>query len=228
MTRVVDGVGAAYHQHLFNLRIDPAIDGFNNSIAYEDSLPTPDDPVMDPYGVGYYAQTTEIARPGGYVLDVNKARVYKMVNRSSINPVSGKPASYKIHAHPSQMMLMSPRAPGNKRARFGSKAMWVTKYRDGELFAAGEFTNQSKEDTGLAVWARREESVQDTDGVLWHSFGLTHNPRPEDFPVMPMEMINISLKPANFFTHNTSNDAQRSDQRENRSVQVKACCPPRL
>ncbi|KAI8675694.1 Amine oxidase [Fusarium keratoplasticum] len=224
MTRVADGVGAAYHQHLFNLRIDPAIDGFSNTIAYEDSERTPEDPVLDPYGVGYYAKVTEIERPGGYDLDVNKSRVYKMINPSSINPISGKPAGYKLHAHPSQMMLMRPHAPGAKRALFGSKPIWVTKYQDGELYAAGEFTNQSAADSGLAVWAKRDENVKDTDVVLWHSFGLTHNPRPEDFPVMPMEMIKVELRPTSFFTMNPSNDVPRSNQKVNKSVLVPSCC----
>ena len=224
MTRVADGVGAAYHQHLFNLRIDPAIDGFSNTIAYEDSERTPDDPVLDPYGVGYYAKVTEIERPGGYDLDVNKSRVYKMINPSSVNPISGKPAGYKLHAHPSQMMLMRPHAPGAKRALFGTKPIWVTKYQDGELYAAGEFTNQSAADSGLAVWAKRDENVKDTDVVLWHSFGLTHNPRPEDFPVMPMEMIKVELRPTSFFTMNPSNDVPRSNQKVNKSVLVPSCC----
>ncbi|KAL6411909.1 primary-amine oxidase [Ilyonectria robusta] len=224
MTRVADGVGAPYHQHLFNLRIDPAIDGFSNTVAYDDSVPTPDDPILDPFGVGYHAVTTEITRPGGYDLDINKSRTYKIINTSSINSVSGKPAAYKLHAHASQMMLMRPTAPGAKRATFGTHAIWVTKYRDGELYAAGEFTNQSAKDSGLAVWAKRDEDVTDTDVVLWHSFGLTHNPRPEDFPVMPMEMINIELKPSSFFTQNPSNDVPRSNQQSNKSVAIKECC----
>jgi len=30
----------------------------------------------------------------------------------------------------------------------------------------------------------RGEDTENEDIVLWHSFGLTHNPRVEDFPVM--------------------------------------------
>jgi len=29
------------------------------------------------------------------------------------------------------------------------------------------------------------ESIDNTNVVLWHTFGLTHFPAPEDFPVMP-------------------------------------------
>jgi hypothetical protein len=34
------------------------------------------------------------------------------------------------------------------------------------------------------------------------AFGLTHNPRPEDFPVMPVELLSIGIKPSGFFTKN--------------------------
>lgn len=221
--RVGDGVAAAYHQHLFSLRIDPAIDGFNNSVVYEDSVPI-DDPVIDPMGVGYRTVNTTITKPGGYSLDIDRNRVYKIINPSSINPVSGRPAGYKLHAFASQMMLTRPKWYGYQRATFCQKPIWVTKYRDDELYAAGEFTNQSQKDSGLSVWAARNESTQNQDVVLWHTFGLTHNPRPEDFPVMPMEMIGLTLRPVNFFTESPSIDAPRSDQVQNQSVLVNRTC----
>jgi primary-amine oxidase len=31
------------------------------------------------------------------------------------------------------------------------------------------------------------------------SFGLTHSPRVEDFPVMPVEIVGFMLKPEGFF-----------------------------
>lgn len=38
--------------------------------------------------------------------------------------------------------------------------------------------------------------------MLWHTFGVTHIPSPEDFPVMPAEPITLLLRPRNFFTNN--------------------------
>jgi primary-amine oxidase len=37
---------------------------------------------------------------------------------------------------------------------------------------------------GVADAVRRGDSVVDTDVVVWNSFGITHNPRVEDWPVM--------------------------------------------
>ena len=61
----------------------------------------------------------------------------------------------------------------------------MSKYRDSELWAAGRWTNQSHEEAGgVRDMVEREEGVQNEDLVLWYSFGFTHNPRVEDFPVM--------------------------------------------
>jgi primary-amine oxidase len=54
------------------------------------------------------------------------------------------------------------------------------------------------------------ESVDDEDIVLWHTFGVTHIPTPEDFPVMPAEPITLLLRPRNFFTSNPVMDVPPS------------------
>jgi len=38
--------------------------------------------------------------------------------------------------------------------------------------------------------------------VLWHTFGPTHFPRPEDWPVMPTDYAKFTLKPYGFFDRN--------------------------
>jgi primary-amine oxidase len=48
--------------------------------------------------------------------------------------------------------------------------------------------------------------VVDTDIVLWHSFGVTHIPRPEDWPVMPVESTGFMLMPFGFFDANPALD----------------------
>jgi primary-amine oxidase len=48
--------------------------------------------------------------------------------------------------------------------------------------------------------------VVDTDIVVWHSFGVTHIPRPEDWPVMPVESSGFSLVPFGFFDRNPALD----------------------
>ncbi|KAK4889427.1 cytochrome c oxidase subunit 1 [Elasticomyces elasticus] len=216
-TTVAPGVLAVNHQHLFCVRIDPNLDEGGNSIQYDDCVPV-NDVDLDPFGCGFRVDSTAVTKPGGYDLDVSKSRTFKIINPSRQNSVSHKPVGYKLHALPSQMMIMGSHTFNHKRGIFASRPIWVTKYQDDELWAAGEFTNQSREDTGLAVWASRDEDVRDTDVVLWHSFGVTHVTRPEDFPVMPSEKMTISLKPTNFFESNPSNDVPRSAQASNKST----------
>ncbi|KAH8157247.1 hypothetical protein CIB48_g11006 [Xylaria polymorpha] len=218
-TTVAPGVLAANHQHIFCARVDPILDGdTKNTIVYDECCPVIDEPDIDPYGCAFKVNTTPIEKPGGYELDITTNRTFKIINEARTNVISGKPHGYKLHPVPSQMLMMGPNTFNFRRGIFTSKPIWVTKYNDDELWASGEFTNQSREDTGLGIWANREENVKNEDVVLWHSFGVTHVTRPEDFPVMPVEKLIMSLKPANFFEFNPSNDVPRSNQGENRST----------
>ncbi len=45
-------------------------------------------------------------------------------------------------------------------------------------------------------------------------------PRIEDFPIMPCEIIKISMKPVNFFERNPAIDVPPSTQAFNKSVQL--------
>src|SRR3712207_8783107 len=49
-----------------------------------------------------------------------------------------------------------------------------------------------------------------SDVVLWHTFGLTHFPRPEDWPVMPTDYTGFTLKPVGFFDRNPALGLPRS------------------
>jgi len=61
---------------------------------------------------------------------------------------------------------------------------------------------------GLPGWIEEhgDESIDNTDIVLWHTFGITHFPSPEDYPVMPAEPMTVLLKPRNFFLKNPALD----------------------
>ncbi|RAH69495.1 uncharacterized protein BO66DRAFT_452992 [Aspergillus aculeatinus CBS 121060] len=217
-TVVAPGVLAVNHQHLLNLCIDPALDGTGNTVVYDDVLPVRDDPTVDdPQGCAFRRTTTAITQPGGYELNLAAYRTYRIINPNRTNAISGEPVGYRLHASPSQMLIMGPETFNSRRGRFTTKPIWVTDYRDEELYAAGEFTNQSTDDTGLGVWSQRQQSVENADIVLWHTFGTTHITRPEDFPVMPVEKMVVSLKPTSFFELNPSNDVPHSSQILSRS-----------
>jgi primary-amine oxidase len=232
-TVVAPGVMAPFHQHLFCLRIDPAIDGPHNSLIVEESHPLPiDTPVIhNPFGVGYTTTSTFIAHETGLDLDHTVNRVFKIVNERKRNPTTGTPVGFRLLPCYSQTLLAHPTSFHAKRSEFAAHAVWVTRYADEEMFPAGRFTMQSAGGEGIASWiAKRKEweeeegeggsGVRDEDIVVWHTFGSTHNPRAEDWPVMPCEKMVVGLKPVNFFERNPALDVPVATQEGGLSVLV--------
>ena len=74
------------------------------------------------------------------------------------------------------------------------------------MFGGGNYPNQSQSDTGLLKYTEQDRAIVDQDIVLWYTFGVTHIPRQEDFPVMPVVIAGFSLKPNGFFDINPAND----------------------
>ncbi|KAE8155079.1 copper amine oxidase [Aspergillus avenaceus] len=224
-TRVADGVMAPCHQHLFNLRIDPAVGGHQNSFASTDSVPIPWDETLNPLGTGYVTEHKVLDRAGPVNDDIATGRVFKILNENIQNPVSLTPIGYKLVPFRSQLLLARPGSWHWKRSEFCENSIWVTKYKDRQLFPAGDYTNQSLGGTGIKSWLQDRPNVRNEDIVIWHTYGFTHNPRVEDFPVMPAEMAQVHLKPYNFALCNPTIDVPPSNQSFNQSVTYK---PPMM
>ncbi|MCJ1240084.1 hypothetical protein MMC14_008084 [Varicellaria rhodocarpa] len=218
-TVVHPGVLASHHQHIFSLRVDPMIDGHINRLIYEEARAMPRSD-LNPHGVGFTVEETVVEKSSGLDIDYEANRTFKIQNTSVRNPVNGKPVAYKIHAPPFQKLMADPESFHHKRAEFADHNIYVTKYQDGELYAGGLYTNQSRGGAGVRSWANRQDDVKDTDFVIWIQFGLQHIARIEDFPVMPCEIIKVALKPANFFSKNPAIDVPPSNQEFNRSTLV--------
>lgn len=84
---------------------------------------------------------------------------------------------------------------------------------DDQLHPAGRHVPQTSGDPsrGIPEWiADGDAVIENTDIVLWHTFGITHFPSPEDFPIMPAEPMTLLLRPRNFFTKNPALDVPPS------------------
>ncbi|KAL2150120.1 hypothetical protein VTH82DRAFT_7796 [Thermothelomyces myriococcoides] len=239
-TTVAPGVLAPFHQHLFCLRIDPAVDGYGaNSLLVEESHPLPPSATDNPHGVGYTTRQTYVEHETGLDLDHTTNRVFKMVNEAKVHPVARTPVGVRLLPCYSQMLLAHPDSLHARRAEFGAHAVWVTRHADDEAYPAGRFTMQSAGGEGIASWIRKrrerrrekeeigregnendETCVRNADIVVWHTFGSTHNPRVEDWPIMPAEKMVVGLKPVNFFERNPALDVPLSTQERNLSVLV--------
>lgn len=242
-TIVHPGVLAVHHQHIFSLRIDPMIDGYDNRLVYDEAFPMPRSD-FNPHGIGYYVKETVVEKSCGLDTVYENNRTFKIQNVNKRNPINGKPVAYKIHAPPFQKILADKESYHYKRSEFSDHDVYVVKHRDGELYSGGLYTNQSRGGTGVRSWANRNEDVKDTDLVLFIQTGINHVPRIEDFPVMPAEHLLIRIVPNNFFDKNPALDVPPSEQNFNKStllsVQHKQpstettvgkngeCCAPKL
>lgn len=217
-TVVHPGVLGGYHQHFFSLRVDPMVGGRQgNQVVYEEAHALPRSAHENPHGVGYTVRRTPVATSGGYDLDPATNRTFKIVNEAVRNPVNGSGVGYKIHVPPMQPMLADRESYHARRAEFADHSIYVTRYAEKELFAGGYYTNQSRGGTGVRSWADRRDDVSGAP-VVWVQFGINHIPRVEDFPVMPMEMLKVTLRPVNFFDRNPALDVPPSRQEVNCSV----------
>lgn len=179
------GVLAQNHQHIFAVRIDPAIDGHKNTVVQEESLPEMMNATTNPHGNFYRVVQTPITRSGWADASPFTNRIFKITNASVTNPISGKPVSYKLVPPPTQLLLADPRSTQAKRAAFAQHHIWITQYRDDELWANGPYPFQSQQEVGgVQDMVARGDNVDNEDIVVWSVFGLTHNPRVEDWPVM--------------------------------------------
>lgn len=222
---VSPGVMAPSHQHIFCLRLDPAIDGYNSSaVKYEETVRSETNPKTNPYGVMFRVKEQPITQSGHLDLNPSANRAVKMVSSNTRNPVTGHNPGYKIHMPETQLLLADPQSVHSRRAGFADHHFYFTRQSENELYPAGEYPWQSiggtNDDMGLRQWAARNDSLTPGNGVVWSIFGLTHNPRPEDWPVMPCEVLRVAIKPSHFFSKNPALDMPASEQRSNRSTLV--------
>jgi primary-amine oxidase len=143
----------------------------------------------------------------------------KQANKpSQLNPYSHKPVSYKLVSREVPPLLPKEGSLVWKRAGFARHAVHVTKCEsqntspkntlpptrltfsrktddDTQLHPAGRHVPQTSGEPsqGLPAWisANPSANLDNEDVVLWHTFGLTHFPSPEDFPVMPAEPMTV-------------------------------------
>ncbi|KAK0663738.1 Copper amine oxidase 1 [Lasiodiplodia hormozganensis] len=217
-TEVYPGVNAHNHQHLFCLRLDPNIDGPNNTVVVADAVRGEGEvgSAENFYGNAFYCKKTKLTTQGAGHSDYdgNTGRTWEICNPNKLNPYSKKPVSYKLVSREVPPLLPKEGSLVWKRAGFARHAVHVTKYDDEQVHPAGRHVPQTSGEPsmGLPAWIAADPhgSIDNTDIVMWHTFGITHFPSPEDFPVMPAEPMTLLLRPRNFFTRNPCLDVPPS------------------
>ena len=91
----------------------------------------------------------------------------------------------------------------HRRGAFAGESLWVTTHKSKELFASGQYPNQSGSNDGVGAYTNGEK-VDAADIVVWYTIGFNHLTRPEDWPVMPTIWHGMKLRPYGFFEKNPS------------------------
>jgi primary-amine oxidase len=205
-SEVAPGLGAPYHQHLFAARLDMTVDGLSNAVDEVEAVRVPmgED---NPYGNAFRRSRRRLKRESEAQRRADGAvsRTWHIVNPDKTNAL-GNPVGYALVPEGKSTLLADADASISKRAAFATQHLWVTRYDPAERYPAGDFVNQNAGGTGLATWAGADRAIDGEDIVVWHCFGTTHFPRPEDWPVMPVEYTGFSLKPVGFFDRNPALD----------------------
>jgi primary-amine oxidase len=200
---VARGLAAVHHQHFFNYRLDVDVDGAAPNEVRELETRALEPGPANRYGGGFamYAQTLATESAARRALDPASARRWLVVN-PSVRGALGQPTGYLLDPGASAEPFARPGSWVRRRAGFLDAAVWATPQRDDERYAAGDYPNQSPGGDGLPRWTAADRPLTGGDVVLWYTLGLTHTPRPEDWPVMPVQEAGFRLVPVGFFDRN--------------------------
>ena len=203
---VAPHIVAVNHDHYFNFRIDLDVDGPRNDFLIDrlESVTLPED---NPRRSVWVVDET-IARSESQAkmtIDYNRPAVWRVASESTTNQV-GYRTSYQLMPGSNGNTLMTADDYPRRRAGFIDHHLWVTPYSPDERYAAGEYPTLSEPGMGLPAWTSADRSISDTDIVLWHTIGMHHVVRAEDWPVMPVLWHWFELRPFDFFDQNPAMD----------------------
>ncbi|CAN1295522.1 Amine oxidase [copper-containing] zeta, peroxisomal [Linum perenne] len=203
-TTIAPGLYAPVHQHFFVARMDMAVDckpgeAFNQVVEMNVKIEEPGKDNV--HNNAFYPEEELLRTELQAMRDCNplSARHWIIRNTRTVNR-TGQLTGYKLVPGSNCLPLAGSEAKFLRRAAFLKHNLWVTPYARDEMYPGGEFPNQNpRVGEGLATWVKQNRSIEETDIVLWYVFGVTHIPRLEDWPVMPVEHIGFMLMPHGFF-----------------------------
>ncbi|KAJ6631458.1 copper amine oxidase [Mycena sp. CBHHK59/15] len=214
-TTVAPNISAQYHQHIFSVRVDPMVDGLHNSVVETDiaPAPAPTGSTANFAGNAFTATDTvlktESAREYAYATE----RRWRIVNPARKHYSTGAAVGYTLGVRGGALPLMTqPDGWVGRRATFAKNALWVCRdiegAKGGRMWPAGKYVPQTRDspEDSIGEWVKGQQSVENEDILVYLTVGVTHIPRPEDWPVMPVEHLSVSFKPQSFFAVNPSMD----------------------
>jgi primary-amine oxidase len=132
-------------------------------------------------------------------------RTWRIVNTEHTNRL-GQLVGFELRPQSQPLLLADERSSIARRAAFATKHLWVTRYDQEQRYPAGDFVNQHPGGAGIPEWTAAKRRIDGADIVVWHTFGVVHYPRPEDWPIMPVDSCGFTLRPVGFFDRNPTLD----------------------
>ena len=205
-TIVAPGITGPIHQHFFSYRLDFDVDGTANTVVESQSEPDPVGP-SNPEGHWFAARERVLSRESHGLRKVNPAaaRTWRVVNEGRTSDL-GQPTAYALIPRGNVAPAQASLAPSRRKMGFVDWHLWVTPFRPNEMHAGGDLMEPGARGRGLPTWVLRDRPLRDTDVVLWYTLGITHQVRPEDYPVMPVHTAGFGIMPFGFFTENPAMD----------------------
>ncbi len=206
---VAPHVAAVHHQHFFNVRLDLDVDGGANAVREINvrSLPAgPENPALNAFVMEETPLQTE--RAAQRDLSLASSRRWLVVNPGARNAL-GQPTGYMLVPGENSLPYLQPGSPIRRRAGFIDHHFWATAFDPAERYAAGDYPNQGAPGRGLPEWTKNDRALEGRDVVAWYTFGVTHVPRPEEWPVMSAATAGFKLIPVGFFDRNPALDVPK-------------------
>lgn len=203
---VAPGLLAPNHQHFVSVRLDLDVDGAANAVK-EVEVRGEKSGRRNPRGNAFLAATRDLPRERAAARDASPStyRTWEVYRPDAASGL-GHPPAYAIVPGTGAKPFLHPKTALRRRGAFAEHTLHVTRYHDGELYAAGSYPSQNRLPGGLAVWPKDDEPLAGEDVVVWYTIGVTHVPRPEEYPIMNATRVGFRLEPVGFFDRNPALD----------------------
>ncbi len=219
------------HQHFFSFRLDMNVDDGPNSLYRVQNEQVPigpgglepmgeaDERTANPGGQAFYAKREQLSSEEAAkdLIDPLKGRYWQVINPTEENYL-GKPTGYKLVPGGNVEAAMQPESSVMKRSGFIKYHLWATPFREDERFPAGTYPNQHPGGAGLPAWTEADRNLEEEDLVLWYTLGVNHVTRPEDWPILTVQVYSFKLQPVNFFDGSPAMDVPPQHAIENQDV----------
>jgi primary-amine oxidase len=178
------------------------VDGLQNSVVETDimPLPHPTGSAENFAGNAFIATDTVLKTESGRDYEAGTERRWRIVNPARQHYSTGKDVGYALAIKGAAVQLMTqPDGWVGRRASFTTKPIWVCRdvegTKGGRMWPVGKYVPQTKEEPedSLGSWVKGEKSIENEDILVYVTIGVTHIPRPEDWPVYVLVSLRLAF-----------------------------------